>query len=97
MAMLLGDKVEKLVPSVLTPLELKILRMWRTKDAKQIAHELKIESDAVYSVFRRIRERREKWQMGVNFFNNLCKDRRYYMVLSPRQAPAEETVEEEEE
>ncbi len=81
---------------IITPFECHVLELVVKYNPKGIAKELHIDVNMVYGVFRRIRERRRRFQRGVNFFNNLCRDKQYYHFLTPKPEYAEEIKEGEE-
>ena len=81
------EKIDPIKLGLLTPFEYRVLEKYKLKTVKKIAEDEHITPSAIYGVFYRIRERRKKCQMGVNYFNALCKDRRLSTVLSLRSEP----------
>ena len=79
-------------PAIITELEVKVLEGYLMKSVPLVAKELGISQQTVYAVFQRIRERRRRFQLGVNFWNNLAKDKRLFLVLTPRPKPEEEEI-----
>jgi predicted DNA-binding protein YlxM (UPF0122 family) len=92
-----GHKLAEKEPSIVTELELKVLEAYLMKSVKVIAKELEISEQTIYSVFQRIRERRQRFQHGVNFWNDLAKDKRLRIVLTPRREPENQEEKKEEE
>jgi predicted DNA-binding protein YlxM (UPF0122 family) len=84
-------------PSIVTELELNVLEAYLKKGVKLVAKELNISQPTVYAVFQRIRERRRRFQHGVNFWNNLAREKRLYLVLTPRPEPENQEEDQEEE
>lgn len=67
----------------LTPLELKVLRLYAQKSIKKIALDDGIKPNKVYSVFQRLRKRRVMFREGSKLFRDLCKRKRFQRRLTP--------------
>ena len=64
----------------------KVLTSLREKyphGLKKKGRETPISEDDVYGVGYRIRERRRKIQLQVNFWNNVAKDKKLYRFITP--------------
>jgi hypothetical protein len=78
---------------ILTPFEARVLELVPKYPPAGIAKALHVNVHIIYSVFQRIRDRRRRFQRGVNFFNSLCKDKRFYHFLTPKPEYKEEGIE----
>jgi hypothetical protein len=87
-----ADKLVQDFPMILTPFELRILRGYRTKTVSKLSKDLGVSASSIYSVFNRIRNRRKIAKMTVDFYNSLCRDRRFYQVLTPRERLPEDDL-----
>lgn len=87
-----ADKLVESYPMVLTPFELRILRGYGSKTVAKLSKDLGVSKSSIYSVFNRIRQRRKIAKLTVDFFNGLCRDRRFYQVLTPRERLPEDDL-----
>ena len=77
-------------PGVITPFEARVLQLYIKYDASRIAEIMGCKINSVYGVFSRIKKRRKTAQKVINTFNNLCKHKQFYHVLTPKPEPPEE-------
>jgi hypothetical protein len=87
-----ADKLAEEYPNILTPFELRILKGYGTKTVAKLSKDLGVSKSSIYSVFNRIRIRRKVAKLTVDFFNGVCRDRRYYQVLTPRERLPEDVI-----
>lgn len=76
------EYIENLSKGIITSYEAKICRMFRTKSVEKISEELNKTPSSIYGVFRTIRNRRQRHQKSVNFWNAIARDKRLYHVLT---------------